>query len=55
MVLEIALEENKLKVFDELLNPLEVGKEIENFQIGENQLFSHLKGFPIFLVFWKTL
>ena len=44
-----------MKVFEEEMNRLKVGQEPEVFSINGNLLLSDLKGYPIFLVFWKTL
>ena len=44
-----------MKVFENLTKKLEVGQEAENFQVGENQSLSDLKGSVILLVYWKTL
>jgi hypothetical protein len=44
-----------MKVFEEQMNRLKVGQETEDFSINDNLFLSDLKGYPIFLVFWKTL
>ena len=44
-----------MKVFEEQVNRLKVGQEAEEFSINDNLLLSDLKGYPIVLVFWRTL
>jgi hypothetical protein len=44
-----------MKVFENQTRNLKIGQEAEDFTIGNNLSLLNLKGYPIFLVFWKTL
>jgi hypothetical protein len=45
----------KLKVFEGQTKKLKGGQEAEDFPIGNDLFLSNLRGYPIFLIFWKTL
>jgi len=49
------LRREKLEVFGGQTKTLKVGREAEDFSIGDDLFLSNLKGSLIFLVFWKTL
>ena len=44
-----------MRIFVEQTRKIEVGREAEDFSIGNDLFLSDLKGSPIFLVFWNTL
>ena len=44
-----------MKVFEEQTEKLEIGKEAEDFTVGNDLFLSDLRGSPIFLIFWKAL
>jgi hypothetical protein len=44
-----------VKVFENLPGNLKVGEKAQDFSISNDLSMSSLKGYPIFLVFWKTL
>ena len=44
-----------MKIFDDQSGKFEIGQEAEDFSINGDLCLSDLKGFPILIVFWKTL
>jgi hypothetical protein len=44
-----------VKVFEGQTKKLEIGKEAEDFTVGNDLFLSDLRGSPIFLIFWKAL
>jgi len=44
-----------MKVFEEHVSGFREGNEVDDFPINGKLSLSDLKGYPIFLVFWKTL
>jgi hypothetical protein len=47
-------QEEKMKVFEEHASRFKEGHEVDDFPINGKLSLSDLKGYPIFLVFWKT-
>lgn len=44
-----------MKVFDEQVNWVKVAQEADDISLNENLYLSNFRGYPILLVFWKTL
>ena len=44
-----------MKVFENQTRNLKVGQKAEDFPIDDNLSLAGFRGYPIFLVFWKTL
>ena len=44
-----------MKVFEEHVSRFKEGNEVDDFPINDKLSLSAFKGYPIFLVFWKTL
>ena len=44
-----------MKVFDDQVNVIEVGKKAADFRIDDDRRLFDLEGLPLFFVFWKTL
>jgi hypothetical protein len=45
----------EMKIFEEQVNRLKVGKEVDALSLNGNLYLSNFRGHPILLVFWKTL
>ena len=44
-----------MKVFEEHVSRFKEGNEVDDIPINDKLSLSDLKGYPILLVFWKTL